>query len=699
MTTFHLYRSGIHDATFEFHTDHVFVQKRDIIQNKWHSGSILTTHESEKIAAYYHIDPLEIYQHLNEYHHLFQSNQNEAKTSWGATYYKHETDEHLWVERFKKLPIDVVVVQNEAIAFISPSRENISVLVKAGHEQYTPVSLWEDDSISPAHYGIRHMGCYMVPMRDKVRLATDVWLPDGEKDAYPVIFIRTPYGRMMYEKAYVHFIQRGYGVVIQDTRGREDSEGEWIPMYSEVEDGDDSLNWIADQSWCDGHIGMIGASYGGYVQWAAAASGNPHLKALVSIVTAGSPFIDIPRKGGAFVSGMLAWAFAMTEKTFKPENMVREDWDDVLNVRPIKDIPKKALGFDVPFWNQWMQHSANDTFWKASSWTRGQENISTPAMIVSGWFDDNGMGTTEALEVTASYDQHDRKVILGPWLHNGNTVRDVQGVQLGNDSLRYDLDYNYQKWFDHKLKGIHNDMTQTPTIEYYDTGLNAWQQDEAWPPHDMTWTPLYLNSKTSAENPAKQDNGTLQFTPDDTTGCVSYEYDPNHPAPQLIDMSENEVGVPADYQQVEMRDDVLVYSTSPLQDPVTVVGDIYATLYAASTAKDTDWIIRVTDVAPDDTSTKLVDGVLRARYRNGYEQEVLLEPDRIEAYNIRTSKLGHTFKKGHRIRLTITSSANHFIFPNANTGNDPASDTQTQTATQTIYHTPEYPSHIVLPIR
>src|SRR5699024_4607119 len=134
MTTLHLYRSVIHDATFEFHTDHVFVQKRDIIQNKWHSGSILTTHESEKIAAYYHIDPLEIYQHLNEYHHLFQSNQNEAKTSWGATYYKHETDEHLWVERFKKLHIDVVIVQNEVIAIISPSRENISVLVKAGYE-------------------------------------------------------------------------------------------------------------------------------------------------------------------------------------------------------------------------------------------------------------------------------------------------------------------------------------------------------------------------------------------------------------------------------------------------------------------------------------------------------------------------------------------------------------------------------------
>lgn len=702
MTTFHLYRSGIHDAIFEFQPEKPTCQKRDVIRNQWQSSSQLTEKEAETLEGYYHINPLDVYNRFNEYRHLFQTDQTEIETSWGATYYKDETTDHLWVERFRKFPLDIVVEDGAPVAFISPSRENVCVLVKEGYEAYTPVHLWQDESISPAVYGIQHIGNHMVKTRDGIKLATDVWLPKDKEGPHAVIFVRTPYGRMMFENAYTHFIQRGYAVVIQDTRGRQDSEGEWVPMYHEVEDGDDSLDWIAEQSWCDGNIGMIGASYGGYVQWAAAASGNPHLKALLSIVTAGSPFVDIPRKGGAFVSGMLAWAFAMVEKTFKPENMIRDDWDDVLSIRPIKDIPEKALGMNVPFWNQWMSHSTNDAFWKASSWIRGRDNIKTPAMIVSGWFDDNGMGTTEALEVTQPYAPEDRKVILGPWLHNGNTTRDIQGVQLGNNALRHDIDYQYQKWFDHKLKGITNDITQSATVEYYDTGINTWQQAENWPPQDVTWTKVYLSSteqtQENVKNTSDHDNGILQYSPEDTKGKTSYVYNPDNPADQLIDMSENEVGVPADYQQVERRDDVLVYNMAPLDEPITVVGDIYMTLYASSTAKDTDWVIRVTDVEPGGTSTKLVDGVLRARYRYGYEKEVLLEPGKVEKYTIRTSKLAHTFKKGHQIRVTVTSSANHFIFPNSNTGNDPAADTDTVEATQTIFHNADYPTHVNMPI-
>ncbi|GGB31872.1 hypothetical protein GCM10011409_06550 [Lentibacillus populi] len=183
--------------------------------------------------------------------------------------------------------------------------------VKEGYEAYTPVKLWGNEKIAKAEYNVVHHGHYRVAMRDGVKLATDVWLPIEGKESKPAILVRTPYGRMEFANSYVHFIQRGYAVVIQDTRGRQDSEGEWIPMYSEIEDGDDTLNWMADQLWCNGNIGMIGASYGGYVQWAAAASGNPHLKALISIVTAGSPFIDIPRKGGSLFPvcwlGPLLW--------------------------------------------------------------------------------------------------------------------------------------------------------------------------------------------------------------------------------------------------------------------------------------------------------------------------------------------------------------------------------------------------------
>ena len=159
----------------------------------------------------------------------------------------------------------------------------------------------------------------------------------------PAVLIRTPYGKSAGASSYFRFVQRGYAVVIQDVRGREDSEGEWLPMYYEVEDGDDTLTWIGAQTWSDGNVGMTGGSYLGYVQWAAAASGNPHLKAMLSNVCAGSPFIDVPRRGGCFNSGMLAWAFMVSGQRANPLLMAREDWDEVLNIRPWRSWRQKPL--------------------------------------------------------------------------------------------------------------------------------------------------------------------------------------------------------------------------------------------------------------------------------------------------------------------------------------------------------------------
>ncbi|WP_164669411.1 CocE/NonD family hydrolase [Virgibacillus doumboii] len=701
MPLFNLYRSGILDATVDFGPNGVYYRERNLTNNEWEKSILLTEEKAQELENYYHINPITINERFDEYQEVFQTNSKKIKTSWDAIYHKHETEAHLWVEREKKFPLDVVIIDGEPAAFISTSRENCSVLVKDGLEKYTAVHMWQQGNVSPAKHSVKHHGHFMIPMRDGIKLATDVWLPTEHEDPVPVIFVRTPYGRMALEKAYVHFIQRGYGVVIQDTRGRQDSEGDWMPNSTEVEDGDDSLNWIAGQTWCDGNIGMIGASYGGFVQWAAAASGNPHLKALISIVTAGSPFIDIPRKGGAFVSGMLAWTFAMVEKEFKPENMQRDDWDEVLKTRPIKDIPKKALGMDVPFWNAWMNHPVNDEFWEKASWSRQKNNIRTPAMIMSGWYDDNGMGTTEALDAAKKFAAEDKKIILGPWMHNANTTRDMHGVHFGNNALRYDLDYQFQLWFDRKLKGIDNGMDASPVAEYYDAGTNEWKHAETWPPENVEWTKLYLNSCGNAVS--SEGNGVLQR--DRVKGSLShsaendiYTFDPEHPAPHLIDMSENEIGVPADYQNVEKRNDVLVYTSEPLNEPITIAGDIQVKFSASSSAKDTDWIVRVTDVAPDGRSIKLADGVLRARFRHGYDKEILLEPGKIEKYEIRTSKIANTFKRGHRIRLTITSSADNFIFPNSNTGNDPATDTETVIAEQRVFHSLEHVSYMELPI-
>ncbi|MBU8568819.1 CocE/NonD family hydrolase [Virgibacillus pantothenticus] len=696
MERYLLYRSGIHDATIEFEADKILYRERDIIENKWLDTRQFPKEKATEWEEYYHINPLSIWRNFSEYKDIFRRDSDRVTTSWGDIYSKENEHSQLWVQREKKFPLDVVVKGGEPVAFISVSREECNVFVKAGYENHTPVEYWKNDLISEAKYGVELHGTFMVPMRDNVRLATDVWIPKGASKPRPVIFVRTPYGKNSYKNVYVQFIQRGYGVVIQDTRGREESEGKWIPMAYEMEDGDDSLNWIASQPWCDGNIGMIGASYGGFVQWAAAASGNPHLKALVSIVTAGSPFIDVPRKGGAFVSGMLAWAFAMVEKQMKPENMLRDDWDEVLKIRPLRDIPKQALGRDVHFWNEWLSHPVYDNFWDKGNWHQYKERIQVPAMIISGWYDDNGMGTTEALDVVSDYDNKDKKVLLGPWMHNANTLRDIQGVALGNNALRYDLDVYHQLWFDNKLKGIDNGIDTSPSVEYYVTGENEWRKCEQWPPEQVKWSNFYLNRDGNTH--ASAHNGNLILDPSTKITYEQYLYDPNNPAPHLIDLSENEIGVPGNYRWVEERDDVLIYETPFLETSLTIAGDMYAEFYASSSAKDTDWIVRLTDVDENGNSIKLVDGVMCARFRNGFNNEALLKPWGIYKFTIQTSKIAHTFKVGHRIRLTITSSAENFIFPNANTGNDPADDVEVVQATQRIYHGGEYVSYVRLPV-
>lgn len=207
---------------------------------------------------------------------------------------------------------------------------------------------------------------------------------------------------------------------------------------------------------------------------------------------------------------------------------------------------------------------------------------------------------------------------------------------------------------------------------------------------------MYISSNGNAVS--SDGDGKLSFEEARQDGNDEFIYDPENPAPHLIDLSENEIGVPANYKDVEKRDDMLVYTSDPLDKPVTIAGDIYVKLYASSSARDTDWIVRLTDVDPDGNSIKLAEGVLRARFRDGYDKEMLLEPGKVYEYNIRTSKIANTFQKGHRIRLTVTSSADSFIFPNSNTGNDPATDVESVTATQRIYHGKTYKSCVRLPI-
>ncbi len=598
-----------------------------------------------------------------------------------------------YLQRDIKFPNNKLMKAGRLLAVTCPAREMVSVLVEEGAEAETSLKMWRETWPDEKLYAVTYAGRFDVPMRDGVRLSTDVYLPGGLKEAVPAVLVRTPYGKEDGCEVYYRYVQRGYAVVIQDVRGRNLSEGEWIPNYYEVEDGDDTLNWIADQSWSSQKVGMVGGSYLGYVQWAAAASGNPYLKALISVVCAGSAFVDTPRRGGSLVSGMLAWAFSVSQKEFQQKLMEREDWEEVLNIRPLSELPVKALGYEVPFLKKWSENSDYNEFWRRTNWKERSKGARIPALIQSGWFDDNGMGTTEALEIVHDFPKGMRKVILGPWQHSGNSRYDMHGVSFGSKALRFDLDYIYFQWFEHFLKGIENGIEKTAPVEYYTVGEEKWKTAENWPVPQTKTADIYLAGEGRAQTSAG--DGRLVFEKPEREYADAYDYDPENPAVHIIDMSENEIEVPEDYTEEEKRQDMLCYTSEILDRDITITGDMTAELYISSDAPDTDFIVRVTDVDEKGRSIKLADGILSARYRNGFEKLEFLTKDEVACLKIRTTKISNCFKKGHRIRVTVTSGAKNLVFPNSNT-KDGYNSTTYVVARNKVYHGGSHASRLTV---
>ncbi|MEA4845858.1 MAG: CocE/NonD family hydrolase [Clostridiaceae bacterium] len=700
---FAFYELGTHIADVIFSENGVSHRKKNIETNEW-----LPFIRLEKEDISYRLPLLKIWSNLKELQHIDWNEHDNIKLGNGCHYQRYmkfegnvdgiKSEAWLWALRNEKFPVDLFIADGDIVGFVLTKRDGCYILVKPGFEDITILKHWKDPLLSENSHGIRHIGMQHVTMGDGVKLATDVWLPADLKEGLkvPAILVRTPYGRFIMGEVELRFVRRGYALVAQDTRGREDSEGEWVPFIHEKEDGNDTLNWIAEQPWSDGNVGMIGGSYGGYVQWAAAASGNIHLKAVVSLVTAGSPFVDLPRKGGAVMSGTLAWAFMMSRQRTDFNALSRDDWEEILSIRPIKDIPAKALGRDIHFWDEWMKHPDDDRFWQKADWSLHGENIGAASLIISGWYDDDGAGTTQAWEMVEEHGLKNQRLILGPWYHQANSTRQIHDIQFGNNTIRYDIDLLYLRWFDRFLKNIDNGVEKEPRVQYYMVGDNEWKESAKWPPKEAEYTNLYMHSSGNAKT--SLGDGYLNFEAQGNEEGDSYTFDPSSPAPYLIDVSENECSVPENYKEVEMREDVLVYTSESLKEDIAIAGDIYATLYASSSARDTDWIVRLTDVDEEGNSIRLSDGIIRARYRNSFEKPELLKPGEIEKYEIKMSKIANVFKKNHRIRVSVTSGAKNLVFPNHNTGNDPAADIEMVKAVQRVYHDEKNPSHVKLPL-
>lgn len=690
MHTFTLYCSGIPYAHIYMSHDNIYHEQLDIKTAIFQSKKPLTMKENSYYENISNMNILNIYKDFSQYEKLSINKKQETFTLGNKRYQR--VNEEMYIQRECKYPLNISIVNHQIIAFTTPSREKISVLVRDGYEHHTIIAKWREIYPNEHIYPVHFLNTFMVKMRDHIKLATDVFLPKGLHKDIPAILIRTPYGKEEYYPMCYRFVQRGYAVVIQDTRGRHASEGTFIPEHYEVEDGDDTLTWIAKQDWSNQQIGMTGGSYLGYVQWAAAASKNPYLKAIASFVCAGSAFMDLPRSGGCFSSGTMAWAFAMSDKKTNMELMKQSNWDELLDIRPLEDIAKQALGHDIYFLNEWLKHKDYDNFWKASNWAERGKGCKVPSLIVSGWFDDDGMGTTEALNLTKDYPKGYRKVILGPWQHSGNSSYDIHRFSLGSKALRYDIDLITFQWLDHFLKGIENGIEKGDEIEYFTIGENRWKSSMSWPIQEAKKYSLYLDSKTHA-NTSSGDGILITQVPTENKKD-HYLYDPKHPATHIIDMEENEIQVPENYTEEEKREDYLVYTTPPLSKSITITGDMNVELYISSSAVDTDFFVRICDVDEYGKSYKLADGHLSARYRNGFEKSEFMEQGEIYKISILTSKISMCFAKGHHIRLTITSSAKNAIFPNSNTKDGYNSKT-TMIANNHIHHGPLYPSRII----
>lgn len=723
MTQWNFYYSGILYGKIKEEELGISLQKRIAESGKWTEWIPFTQKEDDEFFCLCSRSILDFFQKKEEYQRWIAQKPQEFTTQEQERFSKRGGNSY--IQRSKKFPKDLFYDCDGIYSVVMSGRDFTAVLVKKGMESRTILARWSevypegseaDGEYQPGPvYGVKFDGTFMVPTRDCEFLATDVYLPTGMmQQKFPTVLVRTPYGKGRGKEQYYRFVQRGYAVVLQDTRGREDSTGQWIPEHYEIEDGDDTLNWIAAQDFSDGQVSMTGGSYLGYVQWAAAASGNPHLKAMLSSVCAGSAFVDVPRRGGCFASGTLAWAFAMSEQRMRPDLMAQDNWDEILDIRPLDQIPQKVLGHEVPFLDKWLSHMDMNDFWKKGNWSDRYKGSQVPALIMSGWFDDDGMGTTEALDLVKSWEKGTWKAVLGPWKHSGNADYDLHGVKLGENALRYDMDILCMKWLEHFLKGVDNGIEKTPAVEYYTIGENKWKMAENWPVEKAFQQIFYLDVRKDTEFDKKEKDGIEAVTGACGTGVScgngilvpevpkaagrsEYDYDPDNPSVHIVDMSENELEVPEDYTEEEKRPDILTYSTSVFTEPLTITGDMIAQLYVSCDCEDTDFVVRVTDVDENGKSVKLADGVIGAKYRGGFESPEYMEPGKIYKINIRTTKISNTFLPGHRMRFTITSSAKNFIFPNSNT-KDGFNSAARKTAHITVHTGGEYASGILVPV-
>ena len=604
-------------------------------------------------------------------------------------------------------------------------------------------SSWADEG----PYDVSFQHNVMVPMRDGVRLATDVYLPakDGKPlaERLPTILMRIPYTKGRGEKGHSdgrYFARFGYAVVFQDTRGRYDSEGTWHMLTDDGPDGCDTAAWIAAERWSNGKIGMIGTSYVGGTQHALAMAGCPQLATVIPVDAMSNLSYASMRNGGAFELRFWNWimlnagrgsrhardpgtAAALREMA---DNRIHYLWNLPLRrgLTPLKLAPE---------YEQWlveaMGHGINDGFWRQNNIVDHPEQYKDmPVYLVGGWYDSWASNTTANFVALTKAIRGPVYLIMGPWIH-GLQGRSAHGqVSFAAAAAIPDPLAWRRQWYDHWLKGIDNAVGKEEPFKtkvrifVMGTGDGRktkdgllehggfWRDEQEWPLARTRPTNYYLHP-----------GGRLRDAPPPRdAGAASFQFDPRHPVPTIGGniSSNNDIMLQGAWDQrggphiwngkepipLSARDDVLVFQTDPLPADVEVTGELAVRLWISSSAVDTDFTAKLLDAYPPSPDwpggfdLNIGDGIARTRFRESLDKEVLMEPGTIYPITIKLYPTSNVFKKGHRIRVDVSSSNFPRFDVNPNTG-EPLNDNRRQVvAVNRVHHDPDHPSHIVLPV-
>ncbi len=582
----------------------------------------------------------------------------------------------------------------------------------------------------------------MVPMRDGIELSTDLYFPEGAGDKLPVILLRTPYDKNNYWRrergAPYIFGQHGYVVAVQDKRGKYESyKGRYAMYNGDGLDGYDTVDWLAEQSWSDGKVATFGCSYLGDVQILQSRHRNPHLTAMVPQHSGGSyGAIDGRiRYGGLFAGGALelaygfGWFWGSGNKVYygPPDNMDASEWftsaqadmfeqrptlpeidyEEAWNTLPIVDMVS-ARGGPLTDWEDLLEADLVGEYWDDFGYLQDDDRFDVPALFINSWYDYGARDLFHEFNLlrrnAASVRGRDNQfIITSPSTHCGSesaTERTVIGERDMGDA-RKNFWRIYLDWFDHWLKGVDNGVTEMAKVQYYMMGANEWREAGEWPLANTELTPYYLHSDGRANG--RFGSGTLGTAPPRNEPADLFTYDPGTPVPsrggQWCCLGTRLMRAGSfDQSETEMRHDVLVYTSPVLERGVEVTGPIEVVLYVSSSAKDTDFTAKLVDVTPDGKAYNIQEGIMRARYREGYDRKVWMSVGEVAKLRIDMYASSNYFAPGHSIRLEISSSNFPRFDRNLNTGGNNYDESEWEVARQTVHHSAEYPSHLLLPV-